>query len=198
MGSSGIIPVESFTRSTWEIRPHKFRLQYWVGSSGFIPRECTTTTNISVCTSSGSYHDSRGPILLLVAFVWVCRSTDRNTVLFKCWARRREYISSSCSLALVFFVFFFSQLWPQAHEISADGSTVPCYGSYVFITATTRQHLNNIRVPQVSWFRTRKQDRLKPNPIWSPRQSASFSRHYKLGLQNYFDQQLVMFCTEKS
>lgn len=64
-----------------------------------------------------------------------------------------------------FFVFLFSQLWPQAHEISAGGSTVPCYGSYVFITATTRQHLNNIRVTQVSWFRTRKYDRLKLNPI---------------------------------
>ncbi len=88
-------------------------------------------------------------------------------------------ISLSCSLALVFFVFLFSQLWPQAHEMSAGGTTVPCYGSYVFITATTRQHLNNMRVTQVSWFRTRRHDRLKPNPIWSPQQSASFYRPYQ-------------------
>lgn len=130
MGSSGIIPVESFTRSTWKISPHKFLLQYWMGSSGFIPRECTRTTNISVCTSSGSYHHSRGPILLLVAFVWVCRSTDRNTILLKCWARRREFKSSSCSLYLYLvlspwcFLSFFSPSFGPKHMRSQQAAVL--------------------------------------------------------------------------
>lgn len=124
--SSDFIPraLQDLERSL--VRSAQFRLQYWMGSSGIIPRECTRTTNISVCTTSGSYHHSRGPILLLVAYEYAgaqieipsSSSADREE-------KTRIYIvflfsiSLSCSLALDFFgLSFLPALAPSTWELS--------------------------------------------------------------------------------